>query len=657
MSKKLRRSTVPFLAAAAIFAFLLLAAQVTPSAARSSGHAKEYSRTPIMLKVDLTEAARHIFHAEETIPVKPGPLTLLYPKWIPGEHGPTGPITNLAGLVVKAKGKRLVWHRDPVDMFTFHVEVPRGASKLDVRLDYLSPNSRGAFTAGPSSDADLALLSWNTVLLYPAGYPSDGITFQAGLTLPDGWRWGTALPVASTKGNEIDFKPSSLTTLVDSPVLSAEHFRIVPLSAAGETPHEEIDLAGDSDASIAMPAASVTAYEHLVKEARTLFGSYHYRAYHFLFTVSDHSAHFGLEHHESSDDRVPADTLTDPAARRAAAGLLPHEFVHSWNGKYRRPAGLATSNYEEPMIGDLLWVYEGLTEYLGDVLTARSGLWSPEQYRENLASVAAGLEGKYRPGRDWRPLADTARAAQILYGAPRAWSSWRRGVDYYDEGELLWLDVDTTIRKLTDDHKSIDDFCQLFHGGPSGEPVLKPYTFAQLVAALNRIAPYDWRGFFEKRVYDIAPQPPLGGIDRGGWKLSFSADPNKQITDREASRHYLDLRFSLGITVSTEGDDSGILADVIPDLPAAIAGLAPGMKITAINGHSFTADTLRGAISDAQGGDQPIKLLVEQDGLYHSYDLDYHGGERYPHLVRRSGTPDWLGQIIKPHAPGDMAKK
>ncbi len=656
MPKKLRRLAPPFTAVAATLV-LLFALQAAPAAARSRARSATYSKTPITLKVDLTGAARHIFHAEEMIPVKPGPITLLYPKWIPGEHGPTGPITNLAGLVITANGKRLAWQRDRVEMFAFHVEVPRGASTLDVHLDYLSPNSRGAFTAGPSSDADLALLSWNTVLLYPAGYPSDDITYQAQVTLPEGWHWGTALPVESAQGNEIHFKPSSLTTLVDSPVLSAEHLRVIPLSAAGETPHEEIDLAGDSEASIAMPQASITAYKHLVKEARTLFGSYHYRDYHFLFTVSDHSAHFGLEHHESSDDRVPAKTMTNREAREASAGLLPHEFVHSWNGKYRRPAGLATSDYEKPMIGDLLWVYEGLTEYLGDILTARSGLWSPQQYREHLASVAAGLEAKYRPGRTWRPLADTARAAQILYGSPMAWSSWRRGVDFYDEGELLWLDVDTTIRGLTHDQKSIDDFCQLFHGGPSGEPVLKPYTFNQLVEALNRIAPYDWRGFFEKRVYEIAPEPPLAGINKGGWELTFNADPNKLTTDREDSRHYLDLRFSLGITVNTRGDESGSLTDVIPGLPAAAAGLAPGMKITAIDGRSFSPDAMRAAISSAQGSHQAITLLVEQDGLYHTYHVDYHGGERYPHLVRRSGTPDWLGQIIAPHVPGDMAKK
>jgi predicted metalloprotease with PDZ domain len=630
---------------ALLLACALMPALAAPAAAkRPAKKAMAPPAGPIHLDVDLRDAPRRIYHAKLTMPVAAGPLTLYYPQWIPGEHGPTGPLSDLVGLTFTAGGQKLAWQRDPVEMYSFHLQVPAGADSLEVTLDYVAPGGSGNFTAGASSSDDLTVLSWNTVLLYPAGHPAADYTYQASLTLPDGWQWGTALPVASANGDHIDFQPASLVTLIDSPVSTGVHYRKIVLATAPVS--HEIDLVADSDAALAMPADTEAAYKKLVAEALALFGAYHYRDYHFLFTLSDHVASFGLEHHESSDDRVGERTLVDDDMRTARSGLLPHEYVHSWNAKFRRPAGLATPDYQTPMVDDLLWVYEGLTSYLGAVLTSRSGLLSEETSRDDLALIAAGLDN--RPGRTWRPLADTTRAAQILYGARPEWSSWRRGVDFYDEGVMIWLEADTVIRQTTGGAKSLDDFCKAFYGPPSGTPDLKPYTFDDLVAALNAVAPYDWRGFFTSRVDAITPHAPLGGITAGGWKLVYTPTIGAYQKAIEESRHMTDERFSIGIQVHHQrgGDDDGLILDAIPGFPAAEAGIGPGMKLVAVDGRRWSPELLRAAITAAQTQKEPIELLVENSEYFHTYRLDYHGGERFPHLERDASKPDLLSDIL-----------
>jgi predicted metalloprotease with PDZ domain len=424
----------------------------------------------ITVLVDATEAPRKIFHARLTIPAPPGTLTLYYPKWIPGEHGPTGPIQDLAGLTFTANGQTLKWRRDLLDGWTFHVEIPAGVSRIEAALDFISPagDGHGIYTGGASATDKMTVVSWNTVLLYPADWTSDELTYEASLRLPAGWKFGTPLPVASQNGGEIKFQPVSLTMLVDSPVISGEHFRVVPL---GENPLQEMDIAADSAAALDAPQDVLDRYKNLADQAKKLFGAQHFRDYHFIYSLSDHVAHFGLEHHESNDSRSNERALVDPEQRLLAAGLLPHEYVHSWNGKYRRPAELVTPDYQKPMQDDLLWVYEGLTSYLGDLLSARSSIRTPEQYRENLARIAARLD--HVPGRTWRNLQDTADGVPAMQGAPSQWESWRRTVDYYDEDVLNWLWVDTIIRQQTHGTKSMDDFCHLFHGGESGPPDVK----------------------------------------------------------------------------------------------------------------------------------------------------------------------------------------
>jgi predicted metalloprotease with PDZ domain len=623
--------------------FLLLA--VPAFAARKP--LKPKAQPPsVTIAVDASEAPRHILHARLMIPASPGEMTLYYPKWVPGEHGPTGPIAELAGVKFSFNGQPLAWRRDLVDMYAFIVQVPPAATTLEVTLDFLLP-SQGMFSGGASASAQMGVLSWNQVLLYPKGWTSDELTYTATLRLPAGWKYGTALDTAKESALGVEFAPVSLTTLVDAPVIMGAHYRAVPL-AAGETPSHEIDMAADSEAALAISAETRDAYNNLVAETAALFGARHYRRYHFLLSLSDNVAHFGLEHHESSDDRIAERSLVDDDLRKASAGLLPHEFVHSWNGKYRRPADLSTPDYQQPMKTDLVWVYEGLTEYLGDILTSRSGLETPEQYREDLALVAAQLDN--RPGRTWRPLLDTAVAAQILFGTPSEWSSWRRGVDFYDEGNLIWLEADVTIRQLTHGQRSLDDFCHRFHGGQSGPPQLKTYTFEDVVATLNEVAPYDWKTFLTARLNSTSPRAPLGGIEGGGWKLVYNETLSGQQQARESAKQYIDVSYSLGFRMS----DEGAVLDVLPGSVAAEAGLAPGEKLLGVDGHRWShsrfPDLLREAIRAAKGRSEPLRLLVENADYYRTIEINYHGGERYPHLERDASKPDLLTEIIKPHA-------
>ncbi len=599
---------------------------------------------PVTLEVDAREAPRKIFHARLAIPAKPGPLTLLYPKWVPGEHGPTGPITDLAGLKLTAGEKPVPWRRDSVDMYAFHCDVPAGAESIEATLDYLSPAQSGGFSSGSSATANLALLSWNQLLLYPEGARPDELEYRARLRLPAGWKYATSLSVAKDSGDLLEFAPVPLTTLVDSPVLAGSHLRIVTLEAG--PPAHRINIAAESEAALEMSPKLAANYKNLVAETGALFGARHYRHYDFLLTLSDYVAHFGLEHHESSDNRVPERSLIDEEKRKVMAGLLPHEMTHSWNGKYRRPADLAIGRFDEPMHGDLLWVYEGLTQYLGQVLTARSGLLTPEQYRESLALTAAEMD--FQKGRSWRPLADTAVAAQLLYEARPDWASWRRGVDYYPESELLWLHADTIIRRETKGKKSLDDFCRLFHGGGSGPPRVVPYTFGDVVAALSEVAPYDWKGFWTARLNATESRAPLQGLTASGWKLVYWDTPNEMQRAREESRKMADVRFSIGFAVR----EDGTIPDVIPDSPVARAGVGPGMKLVAINGRRLNHEVLREVLRDAitASRSKPIELLVESGEFLKSHRLDYSGGERYPRLERDEGKADLLTAIIQPLA-------
>ena len=608
--------------------------------------AQAWAQSPagsIRVEVDETRAPQKIVHTHLQMPVQPGPLVLSYSEWIPGEHEPSGPIIDMAGLKLMANGKLIPWRRDLIDMFALHLDIPQGAKSLDIDFDFLLSAASSGYSAGASATAFLNVVSWNQLVLYPKGQNAAALTFLPSLRLPTGWKFGTALPGAKQTGDTIEFSPVSLETLIDSPVISGRYFRVVDLTP-GQTPSHEIDIAADSPAALEITPETEAHYRKLIAEANALFGSHHYRDYHFLLTLSENVAHFGLEHHESSDDRIYERSLTDPSTRIAMAILLPHEYVHSWNGKYRRPAGLLSPDYHQPMKDDLLWVYEGLTEYLEELLAGRSGLRTPEQEHEEIARVAALLDAE--PGRQWRPLQDTADAAVFLYNAGADWQNWRRGTDFYPEGVYLWLDVDATIRRLTQDRKSLNDFCRMFYGGASGQPDLKPYAFEDVVAALSEVAPYDWSAFLRTRLDSLAPNTMDESLNNAGWKLVYNDTPNELQADRETVAKSIDLSLSLGLRLSQDGN----IADVIYDGPSYKAGLGPGMKIIAVGGRQFSPESINAAVKDAEAGAAPIQLIAANGTDVQAYAVNYHGGFRYPHLVRNESQSDFLGEILTPLA-------
>ncbi len=601
-----------------------------------------YAKGPIDLTVKVTAPQQHVFYITEKIPVTPGKLTLYYPKYIPGEHGPTGPIDNMAGLVFNAGGKTLAWSRDPVDMYTFRLDIPKGADSLTIHFDFLSPVGGGAFTAGVSMTPRIVDLEWNQVALYPAGLPTKDIDFRPRITLPSGWQYGTALVTQSTNGDTYAFAPVTFNNLVDSPLIAGEYFRKVDL-APGDSVHRYLDMVADYPGALAIGPAYTQDYRNLIAQADRLFASHHYKNYHFLLTLSDHTGHFGLEHHQSSDDRINADLFLDKQTMLGEASLLPHEYTHSWNGKFRRPAKLWQPDFQKPEHTRMLWVYEGLTNYWGEVLAARSGLWSASQYRAMMAFYAAEMD--HHPGREWRPLIDTAVAAQLLYGSPAFYKNWRRGTDFYDEGALIWLGVDTKIRELTHNKRSLDDFAKKFFGMDNGSYVTKTYTFDDIVKALDTVAPYDWSSYLSKRLDRTNNHAPLGGIERGGWKLVYSSTPNPYEKARETLHDYSDAMFSIGLTVGLKGG----INDVLWNGPAFKAGMAPGMKIVSVNGSDFNPDLLKRAIANSsEPGHGHLTVVASGSGVTRTYVIDYSGGLRYPHLKRIQGTQDYLDDIAAP---------
>jgi predicted metalloprotease with PDZ domain len=601
-------------------------------------------KAPIQIVADLTDAPRKLYHAEVDLPVTPGPLTLTTPRWIPGNHRPTGPVSDITGVVFTIDGKPIEWRRDDVDMYEFHVTIPKGVTTLHAHLDCI-------VTARVSHK--MAVLEWEKLLLYPAHIPVREIPIQPSLKVPDGWGVGTALqpeggaswPVPAA-GSTTKFAVTNVEQLEDSPIISGQYFHEFPL-APTITPKHFIDVASDEPEDSNLRPSVLADVANLVREADAEYASHHYNVYHFLLTLSDVAGGEGLEHGQSSDNGVGEKGFADDAHQLAEADLLSHEFTHSWNGKYRRPVGLYQPDFATPQEGALLWVYEGMTQYLGNVLAARSGLKSQAQYRDMLALSAASLD--YRAGRDWRPTGDTAVAASVLRSDGPAWSNWRRGQDYYQEGELLWLDADTLIRKMTENKKSLDDFEKIFlaKGGNTG-PLIVTYNFDELVTDLNQVVKYDWASFLHDRIDKINPRADVAGIEQGGYKLVYKDAPNKSekmlagVFGRRGGG--VDCWYSIGLRIS--GD--GTIGDVLWNGPADKAHLAPGQKIIAINGQVFSADLLREAIKAAKGNTEPIRLIVQSDTYVSNAEIDYHEGERYPVLERVDGTPAYLDDITKP---------
>ncbi len=592
---------------------------------------------PLELAVDATDVARGLYHAHLRVPARPGELVLAYARWIPGEHAPTGPAANLLGPRIAANGKPLAWRRDAERVFEIHVTVPAGVTTLDLDYDVATPSS-GVFSGARSVTPKLLDLAWNQVVLYPKGPALDHVTVTASLKLPAGWKHASALPAASETGGVVSYKTVTLETLIDSPVVAGEHFKTFDLGTSHGAPHQ-LSMVADSEEALVAPEATLAAWKKLVVEAHALFGARHYDDYRFLLTASDSVDAFGLEHHASSDNRVRERSLIDDDLRRGFGGLLSHEYVHSWNGKYRRPKGLVSPTLQEPMKGELLWVYEGLTSYLGWVLAARSGLASLDDARAELALSAGYLD---QPGRKWRPLVDTADASQLLIGASQNGASLRRGLDYYPEGLLIWLEVDVTIREASGGKKSLDDFCRAFFGGTDTGADVRAYDLDELVKTLDGVVAHDWKGFFQDRVYKVADAVPLGGITHGGWKLAYTDKKPELLSAWEKMDKTEYLGDSLGFSLGENG-----VGTVVEGSPAAKAGVASGMKLVAVDGRKYSSEVLKDAIARAKSRPAPIELLVEQSEFYRTLKVEWHGGERWWGLEREPAKADLLAKILE----------
>jgi predicted metalloprotease with PDZ domain len=628
-----------FIVPLALIAFSLTAVGAEPQAQVPTARDIAYLDT-IAIHVDASDTRQGIFRVQESIPVQAGTLTLLYPKWLPGNHSPSGPVGMMAGLRITADGKPLAWTRDKYDVYAFHLDVPEGVARLEVSFQYLSGRGKNAFIQ--MTDKMLSM-EWNNVSLYPAGYYSRRISYTPSVTLPQGWQFGTALEKESQTGATVTFKPVTYNTLVDSPLYAGLYARRVDLDPGSRVP-VYLDVFADTPKSLEITPEQLQVHRGLVTQAYRLFGSRHFNHYDFLFSLSDQLSGNGLEHLQSTEVGARPDYFTDWDNNVTGRDLLAHEFTHSWNGKFRRPADLWTPTFNVPMGDSLLWVYEGQTQYWGFVLTARAGMWTPQQFRDALAMVAANYD-RNRLGFQWRTLQDTTNDPTAARRGMLPYRSWQMSEEYYSGGQMMWLAVDAKIRALSNGRKSLDDFAKAFFGIDDGSLITRTYTFDDVTAALSGVAPNDWAGFLNSRVNALEP-PLLSGLEASGWKLVYKDQPSayqKQFESRaESSRHLFNFTWSIGLTITKDGD----INDVRWQSPAFKAGISTGATLVAVNGREYKPDVLKDALAAAKGSTAPIELLLKYQGEYRTVRVDYHDGAQYPHLERIEGTPDYLSQII-----------
>ena len=593
----------------------------------------------IAVKVDATNLSQQIFRMQMAIPVRPGPLTLLYPQWAPGNHGPNIPLTQLAGLKFSAGGKPVAWTRDPVNVHAFHVTVPESATTLDAEYQFLSPldGSQGRITMTD----DILGVQWPSVLLYPAGYHARRITVQPSVVFPAGWQFASALEVQEKRGDEVRFKPHDLDTLVDSPIFAGRYFKRIDLAPGAKAP-VMLNVVADNPESLEAKPEQIALHRAMVEQALKLFGSHHYKHYDFLFAISDEFGGIGREHHQSSENGVKLGYFTEWSKNEGGRELLPHEFVHSWNGKFRRPAGQDVPNFNTPLQNSLLWVYEGQTQFWGNVLAARSGLISMAHARESLAASAARYDNTQ--GRAWRAVQDTVNDPIINGRRPIGWGNWQRSEDYYVEGMLIWLDVDTRIRELSGDKRSLNDFARAFFGVESGRVDALHYSFEDVVAALNKVQKFDWAPFLRTRLEGHGPGAPLDGLARAGWKLVYTDTPTDAVKAADDRNKLTDLSYSLGFSVRQDGSVTGVIWDGV----GFRAGLAANTTIIAVNNKAYKGEVLKAAVKAAKDGKAPIELLVKKGNNLRTIALDYRDGLRYPRLERIAGTKDRLEDLFKP---------
>jgi len=588
----------------------------------------------IRLDVDATDTTQGIYRVKETIPVvDAGHMVLLMPQWLPGNHAPRGQIEKLAGLKIRAGGRDVAWKRDPVDVYAFHIDVPGGAKQLDVEFQFLSATapSQGRIVVAPN----MLNVQWESVSLYPAGYYTRRIPIQANVKYPAGWTAYSGLP-SRANGANYAYQQTNYEVLQDSPVIAGRYAKSWPLS-----PRVNLDVIADNQAEIdAATPEMIAKHKALVDQAVKLFGAQHYDNYHFLLSISDEMGGNGLEHHRSSENGVDLGYFKDWDNQASTRNLLPHEFTHSWDGKFRRGADLWTPDFRTPMRNSMLWVYEGQTQFWGYVLQARSGLVTRETTLDQLAAIYASYDNTR--GRLWRPVIDTTNDPIISARRPKGWSNWQRSEDYYNEGLLVWLEADSVLRKLSGGRKSMDDFARAFFGMTDGDYGEVTYTLDDVVKTLNDIQPYDWAGFLDKRIYQINERAPLAGFTDNGYRLVYNDTPSDIWKASEKDRKYLNLSYSLGATIGREGQITG----VVWDSPAFNAGFDVATSIVAIDGDAYSDDKMKAAVTAAKTGKAPIKLLLKSGSRYRNVEIDYRGGLRYPHLEKIGTATNGLDRLL-----------
>jgi predicted metalloprotease with PDZ domain len=582
---------------------------------------------PMRLEIDATDVTRGVYRVVQTIPVAPGTvrLTLLFPQWLPGRHGPRGPLAELVDLRFTAGGQPLKLLRDPGEVHAFHVELPAGSREVTARFLHTSPlhPSEGRVTM----TAEMLNLQWEKMSLYPAGHYVRQIRVRPSVALPAGWTAAGALDGVSQSGPRWTWAETDYETLVDSPLFAGRYFRKWDLGQ-----NVTLNVVADKPEQLAATEPQIAAHRALVTEARAAFGANHFDRYEFLLALSDRIGGIGLEHHRSSENQLEPDAFTAWDKNEHDRQLLPHEYAHSWVGKFRRPARLWTPDYRQPMQGDLLWAYEGLNQYWGLVLAARSGLQGSEVALGNLATWAGGYVDQ--AGRGWRSIEDTGSDPVFAARKPKPWASLARGEDYYREGALVWLEADQIIRAGSGGRKSLDDFARAFLGMRDGDWGELTFELPDVVAALNGVYPHDWEKFLRGRLFQPAQPPPTGGIERGGYRLVWKDRPNPFDRLQMEAGKTLSLAHSLGVTL----DKDGKVTSTEWDGPAFNAGLVSGAKLIAINGEGYDHERLKTAISQARGG-APIELIVQRGDRFQTLRIEYRGGLRWPWLERAAGAP------------------
>ncbi|WP_445190814.1 M61 family metallopeptidase [Sphingomonas sp. Tas61C01] len=592
----------------------------------------------LQLDIDATDTERGIFRVKETIPVaKPGPMALLYPKWIPGSHSPSGQIEKVAGLVIRGNGRVLPWTRDPIDVTAFHIDVPAGVKRLDVEFQFLSATKadQGRIMMTPA----LISLQPISMSLYPAGYFVRRIPIQMTATFPAGWTAAGALPAKVTNaaaGTIYRYDASNYEILMDSPVLAGRYGKVWPLS-----PRVVLNVFADTPDLLAATPAQIDAHKRLVDQAVKTFGAQHYDHYEFLLSLTDQLGGIGLEHHRSSENGSRPGYFTEWDQNAAARNLLPHEFTHSWDGKFRRGADLWTPDYRTPMRDSLLWVYEGQTQFWGYVLQARSGLVSKQDTLDGYAAILGLYDTA--PARQWRNLIDTTNDPTISQRRPKGWTSWQRSEDYYNEGLMVWMEVDAMLRQKSGGTKSIDDFARAFFGVRDGDYGELTYTFADVAATLNGIVPYDWASFLTSRLTETGRPAPIQGFAMNGYKLVYGPDQSAYAKTQEKTRG-TDVSFSIGLVINKDAE----VTASIWESPAFKAGIDVGTQIQAVDGQAFTPERLKASILAAKDSKEPIRLLVKNGTRFRDLAIDYHGGPRYPRLEKTGAGEGGLDQLLMP---------